>query len=340
MLPLVDLLERQKSDYRIIDADTAFFEDKVVNDIRNIIRFAYEPSDIELFMQVHCKISLFMSRSAVIEACRNSKEMKLSVIDAAIEYGKLNDVVLKHVKAIQTHLKELLDDPADRAVYRIVKYMGYGAYLEKMEIDDSMLQILDAIGFNEPTPIRLVERLSELENILKEKKTNPECQFILSTIDSSRDFEYDTVYLMDAKDGILPATLDKKSKAYEDERRLYYIGVTRAKNNLNIFSFKYKSVFTDELLGKNNKPVIKSHARKNLLLSKSAVQSQMTAKKTVVESEYLDKLEEIKSSGHIKHKTYGDGRVVAFNGDTLEIAFPNKTAKCKLKFMMENGLIL
>jgi hypothetical protein len=144
---------------------------------------------------------------------------------------------------------------------------------------------------------------------------------------------------MDVKDGILPQTLDKTTAMYESERRRYQTAVTRAKTSLNIFSFKNESVFTDELLGKTNKPVIKSHARKNLLLSKSA-QSQSQTKKPVVESEYLNKLEEIKNSGHIKHKTYGEGKVVSYNGDTLEIVFPNKTAKCRLKFMMENGLIL
>jgi DNA helicase-2/ATP-dependent DNA helicase PcrA len=339
MLPLVDLLERQKVDYRIRGVDVGFFEDKVVTDIKNIIKFAYNPTDIELFMLIYNKISTFMSKNAAIEACRNSKERKIPVIDAAIEYGMLNNGILKHTKAIMSHFEEMLDDPADRAVYRIVNYMGYGTYLERAEIDDSMIQILDAIGFNELTPIRLVERLDELENIIKEKKNNPECPFILSTIESSKELEYETVYLMDAKDGILPQEVSKESPLYEKERSIYSIGVTRAKTNLNIFSFKNKSMFTDELLGKNNKPVVKSHARKNFLLSKSA-QSQITSKKTVVEAEYLNKLEEIKNSGHIKHKTYGDGRVVAYNGDTLEIVFQNKTAKCKLKFMMENGLIL
>jgi DNA helicase-2/ATP-dependent DNA helicase PcrA len=339
MLPLVDLLERQNIDYRIINPNISFFGDKVVADIRNIIKFAYNPTDIELFMQIYSKLSMFMSKSSAVEACRNSKERQIPVIDAAVEYGMLNTGILKHTKAIQTHFKEMIDDPADRAVYRIVNYMGYGAYLERMEIKDGMVQILDAIGFNEPTPIRLVERIDELEGIIRGKKPNPECCFILSTIESSKDLEYEAVYLMDAKDGILPNTLDKSDATYETERRLYQIGVTRAKNSLSIFSFKNNSVFTDELLGKSNKPVIKSHARKNLLLSKSA-QSQSMAKKQVVESEYLNKLEEIKNSGHIKHKTYGDGKVVSYNGDTLEIVFPNKTAKCKLKFMMENGLIL
>jgi DNA helicase-2/ATP-dependent DNA helicase PcrA len=164
-----------------------------------------------------------------------------------------------------------------------------------MGIKDSDIQILDAIGFNEPTPLRLIERLDELLNILKGKEFNPECPFILSTIKASKDIEYDTVYIMDAKDGILPENVIKDTKKatseelkiFEDERKLYHVAVSRAKNHLNIFSFKYNSIFTDELLGKSNKPIIKSHARKNILLSKSA-QSQVTVKKTVVESEYLD----------------------------------------------------
>jgi DNA helicase-2/ATP-dependent DNA helicase PcrA len=330
-----------------MDTDVSFFDEKIVNDIRNIINFAYNPTDIELFMEIYHKISIFISKDSAIEACRTSKEMKIPIIDAAIGYGNLAPMTLKHTKAIQKHFKELLDDPADRAVYRIVKYMGYGAYLERMGIKDSDIQILDAIGFNEPTPLRLIERLDELLNILKGKEFNPECSFILSTIKASKDIEYDTVYIMDAKDGILPENVIKDTKKdtseelkiFEDERKLYHVAVSRAKNHLNIFSFKYNSIFTDELLGKSNKPIIKSHARKNILLSKSA-QSQVTVKKTVVESEYLDKLAEIKNSGHVKHKTYGDGKVIAFNGDTLEVAFPSKTAKCKLKFMMENGLIL
>jgi DNA helicase-2/ATP-dependent DNA helicase PcrA len=347
VIPLVDIFERHEIDYRLVDVDTKFFSDKVVRDISNIIKFAYNPTDIELFMRIYHKIYIGLTKELGVEACRNSKEMNIPVIDAAIEYGKLEPAILKHTKAIQKHLKELLEDPADRAVYRIVKYMGYGAYLDKMGINDSSLQILDTIGFNETTPIRLVERLGELEQIISEKQSNPECKIILSTITSSSEEGYETVYIMDAKDGIFPkyAVYDidkatsKELAGFEADMQLYLTAVTRAKTHLNVFSFKRHSIFTDMLLGKSNKPEIRSHARKNLLLSKSA-QSQVVSKKTVVESEYQDKLEEIKSSGHVKHKTYGDGKVIAFYGDTLEIAFPSKTAKCKLKFMMENGLIL
>ena len=67
--------------------------------------------------------------------------------------------------------------------------------------------------------------------------------------------EYDTVYIMDVKDGVFPEKVvanrkkatDEEIKTYEEERRLYYVAVTRAKNQLCIFDFKDSSTF--------NKPV-------------------------------------------------------------------------------------
>ena len=53
----------------------------------------------------------------------------------------------------------------------------------------------------EESPIRLVERLGELQQIIKEKPQD----YSLSTIHASKGLEYDAVYLLDVIDGILPA---------------------------------------------------------------------------------------------------------------------------------------
>ena len=166
-------------------------------------------------------------------------------------------------------------------------------------------------------------------------------------------------------DGIFPENVianyekrkakDEESKEYEEERRLYYVGVTRAKNELCIFEFDEGSTFTNELLGIENK---KSRNLNNIYAgtnvsssgnrSKSAhykrsvsisYQKAETKRKTVTESEYADKIEEIYLTGTITHKKYGLGRVIKMSGDLLEIEFEGKVAKCKLKFMMEHSLI-
>lgn len=55
--------------------------------------------------------------------------------------------------------------------------------------------------------------------------------------------------------------------------------------------------------------------------------------------EYVENLEEIQTTGYVKHKLYGEGMVLSIKGDVLEIEFSEKTAKCKLRFMMEHKLI-
>ena len=338
IIPVVDLLERKGISYRIKNADLTFFTHRVVMDIKNIIRFAMEPANTEIFMQIYYKISTYMSKLVAIEACRISQEKGITILDAALDYGKIPAGTRKSVKAIQTHLNRILEEDGGKAVYRIIHFMGYQDYLEKANIKDSKLSIIKVIAYNEPSALALISRLDELATLIKEKPYDSECKFILSTIHSSKGLEYDKVYIMDAVDGIFPENVianyekrkakDEEAKEYEEERRLYYVGVTRSKNELCIFEFDEGSKFTNELLGIENK--------KSVPIS---YQKAETKRKTVTESEYADKKEEIYLTGSIVHKKYGLGRVIKMSGDLLEIEFEGKVAKCKLKFMMEHSLI-
>ena len=91
-----------------------------------------------------------------------------------------------------------------------------------------------------------------------QKETDYSCNFILSTIHASKGLEYDTVYLMDVTDGILPAQMLKnpekasreERETYEEERRLFYVGATRAKSELYVFTTGKPHSFCKELLGK------------------------------------------------------------------------------------------
>ena len=355
ILPVVDLLEREGVDYRMKNADLTFFSHRIIVDIENIIRFAAEPTDTELFAQIYYKIGTYLSKAAAMDACRYSEEKGIPVLSAALACVEIPEGTRKSVKAIQTHLEGLLHEKADKAIYRIVHFMGYGAYLERMRMKDDKLSILSAIASNEPSALRLVERLRELAQIMREKQTTTDCSLIFSTIHSSKGLEYDAVYLMDVKDGIFPETVlaDPKQasleewKAYEEERRLFYVGVTRAREQLFIFTFPEKGTFTDELLGKKNiarksVPDNRSTAPQNIVWYREISgeeQRKRQGQRTITESEYLDKLEELQTTGYVKHKKYGEGRVLSIKGDTIEIEFEQKVGKYKLMFLMQNQLI-
>ena len=261
IIPVVDMLERSGIDYKIKNADLTFFNHKIVTDIKNIIRFAENPKDTEIFMQIYFKIGTYLSKMGAIEACRISEEKGIPVIDSALRYGRIPKGTEKSLKAMKTHIESILEESAYKAVYRIVNFMGYSAYLERAKIKDGKISILQALAANEKTPEDFLNRLDELAMIIKNKKNNYDCKFTLSTIHSSKGLEYDTVYIMDVKDGVFREKVvanrkkatDEEIKTYEEERRLYYVAVTRAKNQLCIFDFKDSSTFNNQLLGINVK---------------------------------------------------------------------------------------
>ena len=350
ILPVVDLLERRGISYRIRNADLSFFSHKIVVDIQNIIHFAENPKDTDLFLQIYYKIGTFMNKAAAVEACQISAERDLSVLDAALRFCSIPAGTQRSCKSMQTHLEGLLSDNADRALYRIINFMGYAAYLERMNYDDRKLEILKAIALNEISAPRLVERLQELAGLIREKEPDWNSKFILSTIHSSKGLEYDTVYLMDAMDGIFPETVLRNRRQadpeeiaqYEEERRLYYVGVTRAKNKLNIFTFQGKNTFTDELLGKKNPTDVSMRPAKTtarVSLKDTSTSYAKTSKKKVTQSQYEEFLQALSATDTVKHKKYGIGSIEELDGDQITIQFEQKKGTFSVRFLLEQGLL-
>ncbi len=261
-LPLIDLLERNGVPYKMRNADIGFFTNRVVLDICNIIRLAENPLNTELFMQLYYKLGTYLRKQDAQSIADISQLEGLSVWDVALKHGGLNAYTKGKVRAIQTHMRNMLKESAGRAIYRIVEYMGYREYMERSEIKDTKLDILRILADQEDSPRHLVDRLEKLRQVLKEKSSERDCPFILSTIHASKGLEYDSVYLLDVIDGVLPAQIPKDLKkaekteleAYEEERRLFYVGITRAKNQLYVFTMKTQhSAFCDELFQRTPK---------------------------------------------------------------------------------------
>ena len=317
-IPLIDLLERKHIPYRMRNAELSFFTHRTVLDIQNIIRFAMNPKDTELFMQIYYRLKLFFRKEDALNYTNISKEKDIPVWDAILQDGNLEEYQQNHVRSLRRQMKKLLDMTGDKAVDQILVYMGYQDYLKKMGMNANKLEIVKMIGSREDSPEKLLERLKELERIIREKKEERECRFILSTMHASKGLEYDTVYLLDVVDGILPekvlTSMNTASKeeigAYEEERRLFYVGVTRAKNQLNIFATGKPSRFCNELLEKN------------------------------ISAESYQKLSDELGEGVIvKHRKFGKGVVTEIEGEHIRIRFGGDEKKMDLKVLARLGLL-
>ena len=317
-IPLIDLLERKHIPYRMRNAELSFFTHRTVLDIQNIIRFAMNPKDTELFMQIYYRLKLFFRKEDALNYTNISKEKDIPVWDAILQYGNLEEYQQNYVRSLRRQMKKLLDMTGDKAVDQILVYMGYQDYLKKLGMNTNKLEIVKMIGSREDSPEKLLERLKELERIIREKKEERECRFILSTMHASKGLEYDTVYLLDVVDGILPekvlTSMNTASKeeigAYEEERRLFYVGVTRAKNQLNIFATGKPSRFCNELLEKN------------------------------ISAESYQKLSDELGEGVIvKHRKFGKGVVTEIEGEHIRIRFGDDEKKMDLKVLARLGLL-
>ena len=316
-LPLIDLLERGGVPYRIRMPDMTFFTHRVVLDVVAVIRFAYDPYDTEAFMQIYYKLSTYLKREDANALCAISKMHGISVLDALDVAEGISGGAMKSTRSVQTQLWKLQSDRADRAVWRIETLMGYGDYLDRVGIKKSKLAILQGIGQNEPSASHLLRRLEALAEIIRDKPSDDGAKFMLSTVHSAKGLEYDTVYLMDVVDHVLPESpiVNPKTETaealeqYEEERRLFYVGATRAKNHLYVLTYRdAESSFCDEFLLKNKEAP--------------------TAKLPKAQGEdYLSFCKKYTEGAKITHKRYGKGKVVSENSGMILVRFEDGSVK-------------
>ncbi len=291
VIPLVDLLERQAIPYRIKNADISFFTHRVVMDVVSILKFCMDPFDTDSFMRIYFKCQTYLKKAQAERLCRLAENSEIPILDAVEETQMLDVHVKGKCRSLRTHLSNMRYEEPYKALNRIEKFMGYGEYLENNHIDTNKLFILKMIALNERTIDGLLRRLSELQEVFKSKEPDYSAQFILSTIHSSKGLEYDEVYIMDACDGVFPnqplagkSLSDKQEvRDFEEERRIFYVGMTRARNRLNIITYNdEKSTFVREIT-----QIPKREREKEGLTTKKS--SKASIKKTLFTNNYAKK---------------------------------------------------
>ena len=254
-LPLIDLCERNSLPYRFKKSDLTFFSDKIVLDVTDFLLFAQNPSDSERFMRLYYKLGLPVARRHALYACSQSLRSGRPIVDELQRCPEVSRRVREGLEDVQAGLEQIPRQTAAQALETLRDRVGYGAYLEQKKMDSAKLSILGLLAAREHTPGRLLKRLEELRSLLAVHQDPEDAPLTLSTIHSSKGLEYDSVVLLDVFDGILPAQLEvccrtpEETHQYEEDRRLYYVAMTRARRRLVLFDCtSMPSVFTQEVL--------------------------------------------------------------------------------------------
>lgn len=246
-IPLIDLFEINNINFRIKENSALFFTHFIVLDIINIIKFAFEPCNVDLFMKIYYKMGFIINKKTALFAVNEYQKYKdKPLLDYILEQTENEAWQYKRIASLRLNLEMLTRDDAVNAIDRIVNDLNYQSYIQSRNCDMSKVNIIKAIASRTTDIDKFLKRIEFLEEFIKKGNGTRNSNFILSTIHSSKGLEYDNVILLDIRDDIMPgfSYTDEKDLLQEDrdileeERRLFYVATTRAKTTLEIISAK------------------------------------------------------------------------------------------------------
>jgi DNA helicase-2/ATP-dependent DNA helicase PcrA len=249
-IPLVEFFERSGVPFYLKESNIHFFRHWVVTDIIAFIKLGLDLRDIEAFSQVYYKTSAFLSRDMLQYVLKNLNEYT-DVFDALKSYPGMNQGTKRELMDIYKNIKRIPVLKPLNAIEFIEKELNYKMFIRKMckekgYSQESLNQVMDAlkaIADRTKTFDEFFDRLNHLQQTIESSKKNrPSGSVILSTIHSSKGLEFDNVFIIDLIEGQFPtsksiADLDEGDRTLmEEEVRLFYVGVTRARKHLEIIT--------------------------------------------------------------------------------------------------------
>ena len=389
-LPLIDLLLKNGLPFCIRGENSTFFCSSVVNDIKAALRFARNPRDSDAYLRIYYKLNFKVNRQQAETVCQYAKIHRMTIPDAAECCLSLRSNQKRQLARMRRKLHHILLSNAYQAI-RIVLEIGYRRYLcsakEEEEPEDSDLdpQICQTVHtlllLADQTPElgAFLERLDILHKTLSEKEFNKPCPVILSTIHSAKGLEFDRVILIGAGDGGTPSYPSKTAYdpweqfSREEDRRLFYVAVTRAKKELWLESHKesfgvkaeeptfIRELFEEESIPKDRVsehvseekqtvPTASRRRHENIPVSNDTRPSQplLPVKKEKnransggsIAPPPKPALRAFQAGTAVLHRIYGKGEILAVEGDRCRVRFAEKgTRLLSLSVCIEHSLL-
>ena len=243
-LNLVSFLMDAEIDFAINNGSRDFFDSKILKDMVNIINFANDFYNVELFTEIYYMVKTYLSREEVEKLALKPKNY--TVFDYLHEY--IDDEKAYGLLRKEKEFKNLRTMSLDKQFAYIYKTMGYREYIKMFSnkyyevVINKDLYMESMINFSKGLK-NLDEFYSKIEVFEKILNRRNKSNIILSTIHKSKGLEYDNVFIVDLVKGEFPMIFDFTSRndQLEEERRMFYVAITRARENLHLISLKYRN---------------------------------------------------------------------------------------------------
>lgn len=215
------------------------YEHWIASDIFTYIRIAQGSRERKDFLKIINRPKRYIGRESLEE---------LSVaFDVWMDYYKEQPWIAERIDRLEYDIRMLSMMKPYAAVNYIRGGIGYDDYCREYAKyrhirEEELLEVLDELQESakeyqsyEAWFLHMEEYKEELERQAKEQKQQPD-GVTLATLHSAKGLEYDIVYLVDVNEGIMPYKKAVLEQDIEEERRMFYVGMTRARHRLSISS--------------------------------------------------------------------------------------------------------
>ena len=311
-----EALLRENIPYKVVGS-FYFYNRKEIKDLISYLKLIYNSNDDVSLMRVINVPKRQIGPKTIENLATKSVDKGVSLYEA-IDSGK----ELEFKKLIEKLKKESENISLTELVELILVESGMRRELEDSKTIDAEIRLENLEEFKSITKnfeenngvISLEEFLLEISLVsdMEEHKNNNDV-VTLMTIHSAKGLEFDHVFIIGLEEGLFPHSncLDSPDEI-EEERRLCYVAVTRAKKTLTLVNTRRRMLYGNT----NSNPPSRFISE----ISDEYLDKDVKEEVKFNKEEMIDKTAEYSVGDHVIHDIYGEGVVVAI-GSVLSIAF-------------------
>ncbi|MDY3007122.1 ATP-dependent helicase [Anaerococcus porci] len=222
-----------------------FFESKIFKDLLSIIDFSNDFNNVELFKEIYYKVSSYLSKEDIEKLSYKAINEDIFDYFYRIELEDYKIDSLFNIEKKLKHIRKLSYDKKISFIYNSLSYKSYINMISRKYMQETVnkdLYIESAINFTKGIKTK-EELLEKIEKLQKKSKSLIKSKLYLSTIHSSKGLEYDKVFVIDLIENEFPLIFsdEDRKQRLEEERRIFYVAITRAKNSLYILSLSKRN---------------------------------------------------------------------------------------------------
>ena len=307
-----------------------FYNRKEIKDLLSYLRLIYNPRDEISLRRIINVPKRGIGEGALRDIEERARINNISMFDALESRKELEfkDLIFSLIKASDNlSLTELIDEVLDKS--------GIRKELESSHLIEDETRLENLMEFKSITAsyeertgsANLGDFLEEVSLVADEANHTEDGNVVtLMTLHSAKGLEFPVVFLIGMEEGIFPHNMSLMENNIEEERRLCYVGITRAKERLYLTNAKRRMLYGKDQM---NIPSRFISEIKNELIDKNEINKE---EKIIDKKEMYSKDNgDIVKGSIIEHTEYGLGAVIDVSGSLITVAF-----KSGVKKLMKN----